>query len=79
MPGSKLSNAPENDSFVVSFISLELRREYRKDYMKVGQSRQGLGYRTINKITCFLEGSHACRGVLLLVFQRCVNLDAQEQ
>lgn len=76
MPGNKLSNAPENDSFVVSFIPLELRREYRKDYMKVGQSRQGLGYRTVNKITCFLEGSHTCQEVLLLAFQRYVNLDA---
>ena len=33
--GSKISNALENKSFVVPFMHLKLRREYREDHMKV--------------------------------------------
>lgn len=39
MPGSKISNASENDSFEISFIHLELRREHKEDYKKVGESK----------------------------------------
>ena len=45
--GSKISNAPENDTFSASFIHLELRRA----------GREGGDYRIINKIMCSLEGS----------------------
>ena len=44
--GSKISNAPENDTFSASFIHLELRRA----------GREGGDYRIINKIMCCLEG-----------------------
>lgn len=33
----------ENDSFVVSFIHLELRREREKDYINVGETKVGFG------------------------------------
>ena len=49
---SKISNAPQHDSFVVLFIHLELRRAH-KDYVKVGESKVGklwLDYRIMNKI-----------------------------
>ena len=39
---SKISNAPENDSFAVSFIHFVLRREHQEDYMKVGESKAGI-------------------------------------
>ena len=35
MLGNKISDALENDSFAVSFIQLELRRDGKEDYMKV--------------------------------------------
>lgn len=31
LSGSKISNAPANDSFVVSFVHLELGREHKED------------------------------------------------
>lgn len=37
MLGNKILNVLENDSFAVSIIPLELRRECKKDYMKVGE------------------------------------------
>lgn len=37
IPETKISKAPENDSFAVSLIPLELREH--KDYMKVGESK----------------------------------------
>lgn len=42
MMGSKISNVLENGSFAVSFMSLELRKECKEDYMKVGE-KQGIG------------------------------------
>lgn len=37
--GSKMSNAPENDSFVPSFIHWGLRTESKGDYMNVRQTK----------------------------------------
>ena len=42
MLGSKISNAPENNSSAASFMHLELRREGKKDYMAVGESKAGI-------------------------------------
>lgn len=41
------------------------------DYMKVGEIKAG--------IMCFLEADYIFEGVLMLAFQRHINLDAQEQ
>lgn len=41
--GSKTSNAPENASFAASFMHLELRRQCKEDYMRVGESKAGTG------------------------------------
>ena len=35
-PESNISNAPDNDSFAVSFMHLESRRARKEDCMKVG-------------------------------------------
>lgn len=43
MPGRKISNALENNSFAVSFVPLNLRREYKEDYMEVGKSKVKIG------------------------------------
>lgn len=32
---------PANDSFSVLFIDLELKREFKEDYMNVGESKVG--------------------------------------
>lgn len=57
MLGSKISNAPEKNSFAISFMHLRLRTECKEDYLGVGESkaRQGLHYRVV-KIMCSLEG-----------------------
>lgn len=39
MPGSKISSDLENDCFAVSFIPMELRREHKEDYIRVGKSK----------------------------------------
>ena len=41
--GSKISSARENESFVVSLIHLESRRESKEDYRKAGESKVGIG------------------------------------
>lgn len=43
MLGSKISNALENNSFAFSFMHLELRKEFKEDYTKVGESKVGIG------------------------------------
>ena len=51
MPESKISKAPQNNSFAASFIHFKLRREhkeeykedYKEDYMEVGESKTGIG------------------------------------
>ena len=43
MPRSKISDAPEINSFMVCFLYLELRREHEEDYRKVGESKVGVG------------------------------------
>ena len=43
MKGSKISIAPESNSFADSFMHLNLRREYKEDYMEVGESKLGIG------------------------------------
>ena len=58
-----------------SSLHLELRRECKEDYMKAGESKEGIGLH-VNQIMCSLEGGYALR-VLLLAFQRCVHLDAK--
>lgn len=40
MPGSKISKAPENNSFAVTFLYLKLK-EGKEDYMKVRKSKAG--------------------------------------
>lgn len=65
MPGSKLSSAFQSDSFTVYFMHLELKKEQKKDYMKVGQTGLGLGYKMVNKIMCSLEGGYSYFKVVL--------------
>ena len=36
------TNSPEKDGFAVFLMHLELRREYKKDYVKVGESKTGI-------------------------------------
>lgn len=43
MPGSKISNAPPNNSFATSFLHLKLRRGHKEDYMETGKSKAGIG------------------------------------
>lgn len=50
-----ITNAPENNSFAVSFMDLKLRSEHKEDYAEVGESKAGWNYRIV-KIICFLEG-----------------------
>ena len=40
---SNISNAPENNTFAVSFMHLELGRECKEDYMEVEESKAGTG------------------------------------
>lgn len=48
LPGSNISNLLESDSFTVSSVHLDLRRERKEGYMKVAETRQGLYYRIVN-------------------------------
>lgn len=48
-PGNEISNAPENDSFSDSFMHLESRRDFKEDYMEVGEARQRLDYKRITQ------------------------------
>lgn len=41
--GSKILHALKNDSFIVSFIHLELKREHKEDYMKVKENKAWIG------------------------------------
>lgn len=41
--GSKLSNAPEMNSFSTSFMHLKLRKAPKEDYTEVGESTVGIG------------------------------------
>ena len=43
MLGSKIWNAPENYSFVASFMHLKLRKEPKENYMEAGTSKVGTG------------------------------------
>lgn len=36
-------NASQNDRFTISCMHLVLRREYKEDYMKFGESKAGTG------------------------------------
>ena len=38
MPRNECSDAPENDSFALSFVPLGLRRKCKEDYLRVGES-----------------------------------------
>lgn len=51
----------QRKSFVVSFIHLKLKRESKKDHMKVEESKQALDYRMV-KIICSLEGGYILEG-----------------
>ena len=42
MPGSKISNVLESNSFAASFMYLKLRRGCKKDYMEIGESQVGI-------------------------------------
>ena len=58
---------------------LELRREFKEDYMQVAESNVGLAYRIV-KIIWSLEGGPVLEvGVWKEAFQMTVNLDAQKQ
>lgn len=43
-------------------LHLELRREHKKDYMKMEKAKWGLDYRTVNKIMCSLESGCTSKG-----------------
>ena len=45
MPGSTSSNAPKNNNFAPAFMNLKLRREFKKDHIKVRESKAGIGLR----------------------------------
>lgn len=49
--GGKISNAPDSNSFAVSFTHLKLRRSRHKENYMTEKARQGSDYRTV-KITC---------------------------
>lgn len=57
-PGSKISTekkkASQKDIYSFFYV-LDLRRERKEDYMKVGESNTGTGLQE-SKITCFAEG-----------------------
>lgn len=78
MPGRMISNALENDSYAISFIHLELRRGERTLTERREKARQGLDYRTVDKIMYFLEGGFNFKKSGKEAFQRCINLDAQK-
>ena len=42
MPGNKISDA-SIEQFAASFMHLKLRREFKEDYMKVGEGKVGIG------------------------------------
>lgn len=78
MPGSMISNALENDSYAVPFIHLDLRNWERKFTERWEKARQGLDYRTVDKIMYFLKGAYTFEESGKEAFQRCINLDAQK-
>ena len=43
MPGSRISDALENNICAVSFLHLKLRRGGKEDYMEVGENKAGIG------------------------------------
>lgn len=43
MAESRISNALENSSFVASFMHLELKKECKEDYLKVGTKHVRIG------------------------------------
>lgn len=57
------TNASWNDSFAVSFVHLELRRECKKDYVRAAESKAEIGlrgsydYGKVRKGDLVLEGS----------------------
>ena len=66
--------------FAVSSMHLELRKYPKEDYMKHGESKAGIGLQNskqdymLSKGWLYFEGFWK-RG-LLLVFQKCVNLNS---
>ena len=66
MPGSKISNAPKNNSFAASLMHLKLRREGKEDptwrWEKAGR---GLHYRVVKIMR-----------VVMAYFKGVLNLDA---
>lgn len=40
MPGNKISNAPDNDSFAAFFMHFKSSRGFKEDYMKVEEGKQ---------------------------------------
>lgn len=86
-PGNKVSSALENDSFTFLFINLELlRREHKGRLHEGGRESKVeksllLGYKIVNEIMASLRVVMPLRGLkkITLTFQRCANLEAQEQ
>lgn len=69
---SKISNASENNSFSIYFMSLKLRRECKGEDMKVGESKAETGLResynhVLSRLWLYL------RGLSLLAFQGCTR------
>lgn len=55
MPGSKISNAPQNNSFAASFMHLKLRREGKEDCVEARGGGWG-DNRIINKLKLHFYG-----------------------
>ena len=43
MPGSTISDAPDNNCCAASFLCLRLRSGHTEDYLEVGESEVGAG------------------------------------
>lgn len=58
MPGSKTSDALEEDSGATSFIPLEVRSNGKENYAKMRESKIWM----LNQITCSLESGYSFMG-----------------
>ena len=78
MSRRKISNAPEKDSFLLSFIPVDLRRELKK----ISRRQEKTRYRIV-KIISSLECAYSFQGSgkedYFLAFQSNVNRDTKEQ
>ena len=56
MPGSEISNVPQNNSFAVCFTHLKSRRECKEDDTRRVKTKWGLDYRLVKIISCLEDG-----------------------